>query len=201
MCFICSLHGSVSYCAQSAILAQVLEGGTIGPTRPFGCYSILGKSEMGGMAGNEECKRCQRRKEVRCATFCIATFALGGHGRTTTRLAQRISRRLFLSRGCSVPFPSHALRCPPHPSRPATAAPRGGPPSWNENVRLTSCNDAGPSMRVHIDVHIECVSSPYSGTVVGDTPSVKVEWVWLIDGTVCGTGTIYSTAGTGYIWI
>ena len=46
MCFICSLHGSVSYCAQSAILAQVLEGGTIGPTRPFGCYSILGKSEM-----------------------------------------------------------------------------------------------------------------------------------------------------------
>ena len=56
-------------------------------------------------------------------------------------------------------------------------------------------------MRVHIDVHIECVSSPYSGTVVGDTPSVKVEWVWLIDGTVCGTGTIYSTAGTGYIWI
>ena len=86
-------------------------------------------------------------------------------------------------------------------SRPATAAPRGGPPSWNENVRLTSCNDAGPSMRVHIDVHIECVSSPYSGTVVGDTPSVKVEWVWLIDGTVCGTGTIYSTAGTGYIWI
>ena len=66
---------------------------------------------------------------------------------------------------------------------------------------LNQISFAGPSMRVHIDVHIECVSSPYSGTVVGDTPSVKVEWVWLIDGTVCGTGTIYSTAGTGYIWI
>ena len=65
---------------------------------------------MGGMAGNEECKRCQRRKEVRCATFCIATFALAGHGRTTTRLAQRNSRRLFLSRGCSVPQRSVSYR-------------------------------------------------------------------------------------------
>ena len=126
-------HGSVSYCAQSAILAQVLEGGTIGPTRPFGCYSILGKSEMGGMAGNEECKRCQRRKEVRCATFCIATFALAGHGRTTTRLAQRISRRLFLSRGCSVPFPSHALRFPPPVARGHSCTPRG--PSVVERKR------------------------------------------------------------------
>eukprot|EP01048_Picozoa_sp_COSAG05_P003986 COSAG05_NODE_198_length_14502_cov_41.134416_5_plen_82_part_00 len=51
-------------------------------------------------------------------------------------------------------------------------------------MRLTSCNDASPSMRVHIDAHIDCISSPYSGTVVGDTPFVKVEWVWLIDGAV-----------------
>ena len=60
-----------------------------------------------------------------------------------------------------------------------------------------------PEMVAEINIAVSgpVCSSPYSGTVVGDTPSVKVEWVWLIDGTVCGTGTIYSTAGTGYIWI